>query len=344
MSSTYLPLLKAVRPRLDGPALVILGSPRTAADIAEAFARPGTVCWQMDRFQADRVSDELRERNIAANVVCSADVWDQPAEFNCAIFPAAQRGERELKLDVVEQAYHVLRPHGLFSVLSPVPRDQVFPPAMKKQFRRVALESSRDGTALWSTCEGTRKRRRHETTFSAKVSEGRYVDFISRPGLFTYGRLDDGTRSLLDVLETRAAERIIDLGCGGGTAGIVAALRSGDGAHITLADSNARAVQVAALNASRLGVTEYAAHLTTDFAELPAASFDLALANPPYFAGYAVARLFVEQARRLLRPGGRLYLVSRLPESILPAVEELFPAPLILGRRDYAIVVAVRRG
>lgn len=343
MGSTYLPLLKVVRPRLTGPALVILGSPRAAADIAEAFGEMGTVCWQMDRFQADRLIDELRLRNITASVVCSADVWDQPAEFGTAIFPAAQRGERELKLDVVEQAYHVLRPRGVFAVLSPVPRDKVFPPAMKKQFRKVALELNRDGTVLWSTCEGARKQRRHETTCSAKVGNGRFVELISRPGLFAYGRLDDGTRSLLDVLETRPAERIIDLGCGGGAAGIVAALRSGAGAHVTLADSNARAVQVAALNATALGVSDFATLLTTDFSELPAGSFDLALANPPYFAGYAVAQLFAEQARRLLRPGGRLYLVSRLPESILPAIEELFPAPLILGRRDYAIVIAVRR-
>jgi 16S rRNA (guanine1207-N2)-methyltransferase len=343
MASAYLPLLAPVRPRLRGPALVILGSPRTAADVAEALAEPGTVCWQLDRFAADRLADELRERQISAAVACSADVWDQPPAFGCAVFPAAQRGERELKLDVVEQAYHVLRPHGVFAVLSPVPRDQVFPPAMKKQFRKVALETSRDGTVLWSACAGARKRRRHETTYSAKVGEGRYIELISRPGLFSYGRLDDGTRSLLDVLETRPAERIIDLGCGGGAAGIVAALRSGDGAHVTLADSNARAVQVAGLNASAVGVADYAAVLTTDFAELPGASFDLALANPPYFAGYAVAQLFAEQARRLLRPRGRLYLVSRLPESILPALEELFPAPLILGRRDYAIVIATRR-
>ena len=46
-----------------------------------------------------------------------------------------------------------------------------------------------------------------------------YVEFITRPGLFAYGRLDDGTRSLLDVLEARPGERIVDLGCGCGVAG-----------------------------------------------------------------------------------------------------------------------------
>src|SRR5262249_42580793 len=160
-------------------------------------------------------------------------------------FPSLLRGERQLKIDVVDQAFHVLRLGGILAVLSPVIKDQFFPALLKKTFGKVALTTGPDGTTLWAERSGERKRRRHEDPTSVKVHDGKFVDFVSRPGLFSYGRLDEGTRALLDVLETRPNERIIDLGCGAGIAGIVAALRSGDESHITLADSNSRAISVA---------------------------------------------------------------------------------------------------
>ena len=53
-------------------------------------------------------------------------------------------------------------------------------------------------------------------------------------------------------------------------------------------------------------------------------SFDVALANPPYYAGQSVARLFVERARALLKPGGRFYLVTKQPEQVAGFVKETF--------------------
>jgi 16S rRNA (guanine1207-N2)-methyltransferase len=40
-------------------------------------------------------------------------------------------------------------------------------------------------------------------------------------------------------------------------------------------------------------------------------SFDVILANPPYYAGLSIAELFIERARQLLKPHGRFYLVSK---------------------------------
>ncbi|MBX7104405.1 MAG: methyltransferase [Gemmataceae bacterium] len=342
MPSAYMPLWPAVKDRLGGPVLVLLGSPRTAGDLVEAVGRPDSVCWQIDGYQGDRLQEELVVRGLTARVEVTPDLWDLPAEFGAVVFPSPPSGERELKLDLVDQSFHVLKQRGMLAVLSPVNKDKFYPPLMKKVFGKVALETGKLGTVLWSVRDGERKRRRHEQTFSARVRPKEYVEFLTRPGLFSYGKLDDGTRSLLDVLEVREGERIVDLGCGCGVAGIVAALRAGETSSLTLADSNARAIAVARLNIEKHGLKHAEAIMTNNFQDLPEKKFDLALANPPYFAHGTIAALFAKSAHRLLKRGGRLYLVTRQVEEVAAILEELFEPPLILARRDYAVLVVTR--
>ena len=165
---------------------------------------------------------------------------------------------------------------------------------------------------------------------------------VTRPGLFAYGRLDDGTRSMLDVLEVRPGERIVELGCGCGVAGIIAAVRSGPDAtaHDGRFQCPRRRRGENQCRSTTLPQARPAS--TADFSELSAGQFDLALANPPYFAHGTIAELFARAAHRLLKRGGRLYLVTRQVEEVAELIEELFIPPLILARRDYAMMVATK--
>ena len=69
-------------------------------------------------------------------------------------------------------------------------------------------------------------------------------------------------------------------------------------------------------------------------------SFDVSLANPPYYAGQSVARLFVERSRALLKSGGRFYLVTKQPEQVAGFVKETFGYVEGLLRRGYTILCA----
>ena len=42
--------------------------------------------------------------------------------------------------------------------------------------------------------------------------------------------------------------------------------------------------------------------------------FDVAVANPPYFANFQIAELFLDAAARHLRPGGQMWIVGKHPE------------------------------
>src|SRR5207248_11536108 len=148
---------------------------------------PGTVCYQMDLHQAERLREELAAGNIKAEVRAEPDLWDLPADFQTVLFPSPPRVERELKLDLVDQAFHILQPGGALVALSPIVNDQFFPKLLKKMYGKTSVTAIDEGTIIWAHRDGERARRRHEVTVQARVDEGESLRFLTRPGVFTYG-------------------------------------------------------------------------------------------------------------------------------------------------------------
>jgi 16S rRNA (guanine1207-N2)-methyltransferase len=327
----------AVASRLRPPFVIVLGSPRQAADCAVALEGEVT-CFQFDLFQAERLQDELRQRGRDARVVTAPDLWDLPAAFQTAIYPAPQGGERALKLDLIEQTYHVLRQHGSLVIRSPYEKEQFFPAALKKVFGRYHAPGAGGGAVLWAPRSNDRPRRRHEVTFQVHVNGLGPLRFLSRPGTFAYGRFDDGARALVETMVIEEGDRILDLGCGCGANGIIAGLRSGAQGSVTFVDSDVRAVALAEHNARANGLTRFQTIASSRIEGLPPGAFDVALANPPYYAQASIARLFIERAFDLLKPGGRLYLVTRQPNQVVPIVTELFGDSEAELRRGYLVV------
>ena len=77
---------------------------------------------------------------------------------------------------------------------------------------------------------------------------------------------------------------------------------------------------------------------------VPEGTFDVALANPPYYAQLNIARLFIERSAVLLRPGGRFYLVTKQPDQVGPVVADHFGMTEVVARRGYTILCAQRGG
>ena len=238
---------------------------------------------------------------------------------------------------MVEQAFHILRPGGILAVLSPYRKDDFFPPLLKKVFGRVHAPTSEDGTLFWCRREGERPRRRHEIAFQVRLDETRSARFLSRPGTFAYGRFDDGARALVGEMEIRPGDRVLDVGCGCGTNGVIAGLRAGATGHVAFVDSNLRALALAQHNARENGLPSFETVATSRVEGLPEKSFDVALANPPYLAQGTVAGLFTVRSRSLLKPGGRFYLVTRQPHEVAEIVRDVFGRFGAVERGGYMI-------
>jgi len=241
---------------------------------------------------------------------------------------------------MVEQAFHLLRPHGTLVVLSPHEKDQLFPAALKKIYGRVHTPPTTSGTLFWCQRDGDRPRRRHEVTFQVRFDEDASLRFLSRPGTFSYGRFDNGARALVETMEVRSGEQVLDIGCGCGTNGVWAARLAGPEGGVAFIDSNLRAVALAEMNAQANGIGAFQAISTRSVDGVPESAFDVALANPPYYANNAISRLFVERARALLKPDGRLYVVTKQPGEMAELVEETFGHVEALMRRGYVVLCA----
>jgi len=329
--------LATVASKLRPPFGVALGSPGEVAELAQALPQGDVACWQMDLFQADRLAESLRLHNRDARVETRADFWDLPATFQTIIYPVPYGGERALKLDVIEQAYHLLQPNGTFIVFSPYDKDDFFATALKKVFGRPHVPMDGDNQVFWCQRTEDRPRRHHEMNYHVRVDAETSYSFQSRPGVFGYGFYDEGARALMEAAELSPGQRVLDLGCGVGTNGILAARRVEPNGHVTFVDSNVRAIAVAEINAKAIGLTNYQTLASHTLRELPDRAFDVVLANPPYYAQGSIIQYFIERSRAVLRPGGVLYLVTKQVDATWPMIQERFAEPELFENRGYVI-------
>lgn len=330
--------------KLKPPFGVVLGSPIQAAELAGSLPSSDIVCYQMDLFQAQRLREELESRGHFSEVVCAADLWDLKAPVQTMLYPVPEGGERGLKLDMIEQAYHVLMQHGILVVLSPFEKDNFFPPALKKVFGKVHTPMEGKNQVFWCQRDGERPKRRHEMTFQVRADEHTSLRFVSRPGTFSYGRFDDGARALVETMDIREGDRVLDLGCGCGTNGIFAGRRNGSSGFITFVDSNLRALAVTEINARSIGVERFETVASATLTELPDRFFDVVVANPPYFAQHSITRLFIQRGRASLKPGGRFFLVTKQVDQVFALMQEAFADTEAIARRGYVIFHGVKRG
>ncbi|WP_313813156.1 methyltransferase [Glutamicibacter sp.] len=142
------------------------------------------------------------------------------------------------------------------------------------------------------------------------------VDVNLRAGAATFGsaRLDPGTRLLLEHLpDLSGAERLLDLACGNGSIGIVAALRY-PRLRVDASDHSASAVASTRAGAQANGLAERITVVQDDgLSRLPDASAQLITLNPPFHIGNTVtadiAFKLIDEAARVLADGGQLICV-----------------------------------
>jgi len=153
--------------------------------------------------------------------------------------------------------------------------------------------------------------------YSPEVCEatvrGQTVRFVTQPGVFSRGELDAGTCALIETMVIQPGEAVLDLGCGCGVVGAVAAQMGG---QVVCVDSSAAALQATRATLELNGVLERTQVLASDCASaVRDRRFDVIATNPPFHQGlgveYDVARQFVRDAAHVLvEGGGRLYLVA----------------------------------
>lgn len=140
---------------------------------------------------------------------------------------------------------------------------------------------------------------------------------VNHAGIFCADRLDVGTRFFLQSIPTNTdGARVVDLGCGNGVVGTAVQVADPD-AEVVFTDESYQAVASAraTYEANVRPGRRTAEFLVGDgVAMLPPSSVDLILNNPPFHSHQATTdatalRMFA-QSRKVLRPGGELWVVA----------------------------------
>ncbi len=131
-------------------------------------------------------------------------------------------------------------------------------------------------------------------------------------GVFSAGRLDPGTRFLLDAAPPPPpAGDLLDLGCGYGPLALVLAKRA-PAAQVWATDVNVRAIQLCERNALAAGLANVRCvavdQAGPDAAPLPE-SYDLIWSNPPIRIGKPGLHTLLASWLGRLAPGASAYLV-----------------------------------
>lgn len=169
--------------------------------------------------------------------------------------------------------------------------------------------------------------------------------------VFSRDSLDIGTRFFLQHLPSRQdACDIIDLGCGNGLVGLIAAERNPE-ATLCFVDESFMAVASARDNFYRVFKEQRAAIFCVGdgLMERESESADLILCNPPFHqqntVGDQIAVSLFKQSRRVLRQGGELWVIGNRHLDYHSYLSRLFGAySVVASNSKFIIVKAVMTG
>lgn len=159
---------------------------------------------------------------------------------------------------------------------------------------------------------------------------------------FSPGRIDKGTLFLLSKVQVTGEEKVLDLGCGYGVAGIAVAKVIG-GEHVVMSDISEEAVALTNANLERNGIFNARVIKSNGLKEIPDKDFTLILSNPPYHTDFSVAKSFIEDGHKRLVPGGRLMMVTRRLTWYKNKLATVFGGVKVWEQDGYYVFVAEKR-
>lgn len=171
---------------------------------------------------------------------------------------------------------------------------------------------------------------------------GERIHLASDPQVFSPQALDKGSQAMLSLVDFSVEEKVLDLGCGTGVIGILAAKKLGT-AHVWMLDVDPIAVAVSR-ESLRLNELEAVDLRQSDaFANFDEKDFSLILSNPPYHVDFAVPKRMIEGAFRHLRIGGRLLMVTKRLDWYRNKIQSVFGGVRVHEIDGYYIFEAEKR-
>jgi 16S rRNA (guanine1207-N2)-methyltransferase len=325
--------------------------------IAAGRAEPSAEVLAVDvDYRLCAITSSHAERNGVSNVVIehgdgfdhlSADAFDA-----ICLYPPAHCSATTVKKLIAEAAVR-LRDKGRLWLATQKRlggkayqrwAEELFGPGTSLARRRgcevsLYVKAEADLSVAGKAAEELAEQERH--SFETTV-HGLRLRFRTKLNVFSWSGLDRGTELLLQALPEPGARRILDLGCGYGPIGIVAA-RLYEGAEVTMSDVDRRALDLASINAAENGCAGTEVCASDGVEGLRGGQYDLILSNLPTHVGKQRTLALLRGVHDRLSPGGRLVAVISSELTVDRVAREIFGNAATLAERSSHRVFQCRK-
>ena len=175
-----------------------------------------------------------------------------------------------------------------------------------RKSHRVAVstkQKSYDYPADWGAKPYEPQQRKFETPLGE-------IEVITMPGIFSWDELDDGTSLLLEHIKLQGVTSMLDMGCGNGVIGALAAKQI---ENVTMVDDNLLAVYCSRYTVEHNKLSNVQVLASDVYSNLDKQKFDLIVSNPPFHKKFDVSthstNRMITEAKDHLNRDGRLMLV-----------------------------------
>ncbi len=160
---------------------------------------------------------------------------------------------------------------------------------------------------------------KNKTSLITAILRHRKFEFLTSSSVFSKKRIDIGTRLLIEKMKLPDKGTVLDLGCGYGAIGIVAASINPN-LKVLLIDINSRAIYLTRLNIRKNRIVNAQARRGNLFEPVKNEIFNSILLNPPVSAGMNLVKTMISEAPKIMAPKSSFQMVirSKIGEKNIP--------------------------
>lgn len=140
--------------------------------------------------------------------------------------------------------------------------------------------------------------------------KGQKLKFKTNKNVFSPSKIDAGTLAMLDFIDFKSDDKVLDLGCGYGVVGILIA-KIVNPMDVHMSDISSDAISLSITNSVLNEVEKVNIVQSNGFENISEKDFTIIASNPPYHEDFKIPKQFIEEGYNHLAYGGRMYMVTK---------------------------------